>query len=210
MLFRVILVSRNRSIYARTLHTVLAIQAIARQSGITLDLTFVNDNEVDKLGVLKKSLKGCDRVIWIDYGMSISRETAQAFFVKTVTAVDGAVLPAPLKDHVDWDTFRNEIEKNTTEPVHQIALKFDTEVGTKDIIPGIMHDVKATSPQLWYLDSKKATRKINKNAEGARILGDVFKKAKLQFGAIIFSDVHTHFTHECTGNIMNMSGLTVS
>lgn len=210
MLFRVILVSKNRSIYARTLHTVLGIQAAARQSGVALDLVFVNDDEVEKLNILKKNLKGCDRIIWIDYGMSVTRETIQAFFVKAVTGTDGAVLPAPLKDKVDWGAFKAEVEKNTTEPVYQVALKFDTEVGTKEIIPGIMHEVRSTTPQLWYLDAKKASRKINKNAEGARVLEDVFKKAKLQLGAITFSDVHTHFTHECMGNIMNMSGLTVS
>ena len=210
MLFKLVLVSRNRSVYARTLHTVLAIQGACRQNGIDMDVIFADDNEVEKLKILKTNLKGCDRILWFDYGMSVTPQSVSGLFLRPVTGVDCGVLPAPVKDAIDWGTFVSEVNKNTSEPNHQIALTFDTEVGPREIIPDIMYEVKSTCPQLWWADSKKMLKKINKNAPTARVMDDIFKNAKLQFGAVVGADVHTHFTHECMGGIMNMSGIRMA
>ena len=209
MLFRLVLVSKNRSVYARTLHTTLAFQSACKQTGVNMELVFIDDNELGKFKQLKEALKGSDRVIWVDYGMSVQNTDVTGFFVKSMVGIDGAVFPAPLKDVVDWGTFVSEIKKGTSEPVNQIALTFDTELGTREIIPDIMNDVKTTSPQIWWVDSKKVLKKINKNTPNARVLGDVFSGTKLNWGGLTFPTVHTHFTHECMGGIMNMSGIKI-
>ena len=209
MLFRLVLVSKNRSIYARTLHSTLAFQSACTQAGVNMELTFIDDNELDKFKKLKEVLKGSDRVIWVDYGMSIKNMDVKGFFIKSLTGIDGAVFPSPVKDSVDWGKFVSEIKKGTSEPGNQVALTFDTEVGNTELIPDIMNNVITTSPQIWWVDSKKVLKKINKNTPDARVLGDVFSGAKLIWGGLTFPTVHTHFTHECMGGIMNMSGIKI-
>ena len=209
MLFRLVLVSKNRSIYARTLHSILAFQSACTQAGVNMELAFVDDNELDKFKKLKEVLKGSDRVIWIDYGMSVNNPDVKGFFIKSLTGIDGAVFPSPVKDVVDWSAFVSEIKKGTSEPDNQVALTFDTELGSTELIPDVMNNVITTSPQIWWVDSKKGIKKINKNTPGARVLGDVFSGAKLNWGGLTFPTVHTHFTHECMGGIMNMSGVKI-
>lgn len=209
MLLRVVIVSRNKSIYTRSLHMVLHMQQYAKNLGLQLSLEFVDDNETDKVNVLKNGLKNSDRFMWVDYGVGISQDTLQSVFLKIPNCVDGLVFPAPVKDVINWDTFENEVKKNTNEPLGQVALEFDTEVGKNQLIPGIVYNVTKTKPQVWLCDSKKVFKKL-KNIESLKLMSDFFSKSKTRWGAVVNTTVTTYFTHECIGNIMNIPNVKVA
>jgi len=54
-MLHVVLVSKNKSIYVKTLHSILGIEAMCNHAGLQLDITFVNDDSVDKMDLLKRN-----------------------------------------------------------------------------------------------------------------------------------------------------------
>ena len=129
--------------------------------------------------------------------------------MKIPNCVDGLVFPAPVKDVINWNIFENEVKKNTNEPLGQVALEFDTEVGKNQLIPGIVYNVTKTKPQVWLCDSKKVFKKL-KNIESLKLMSDFFSKSKARWGAVVNTTVTTYFTHECVGNIMNIPNVKVA
>ena len=66
MTLHVVVVTRNRSLYVKTLHTLLAIQAWCKRGQHQIELEFVNDANKDKMVLLKKKLK-----LWLHYILMI-------------------------------------------------------------------------------------------------------------------------------------------
>ena len=188
---------------------ILHIHQYSKSLGLRVKIEFVDDNDVEKVKRLRSALKSSDRLIWMDYGLSVTKETMQGVFLKIPVGLEGLVFPAPVKDVVDWDTFATEVKKNTTEPLDQIAINFDTTVGTKQYIPGMIYEVKNTRPQIWTCDSNKVLKKL-KGVENIKFMSDFFSKSGARWGAVVDTKVNTYFTHECIGNILNMPGVLMT
>ena len=111
---------------------------------------------------------------------------------------------------VDWDMFRKKTEAGSTEPVHQRALNFDTEVGKK-IAGTDLYDVDMTSARVWVMDSKPIDKKLRgQTFDSYDSLFSKIKTAGIRVAAYTEAIVVRHFTHECLGNILEMPGVMMN
>ena len=216
-MLHIVLSTKNKSIYVKTLHNLLNIESLCNQIGLPLDISFVNDDTVSKGDMLKKVLKSSDRVIWFEYGTCIARDSLHKI-ARKYDSVDGIIFPA-VKEGIDWDVFTTKCKNGSNEPAGQMGLTFDTDVSSRiiDKENGFHEVVKAHSPACWMIDSKKALKKLKEkkkdvpsipNTVGAFI--DKCISRNVRIGASIDTVTTVHFTHECPGNIRNMAGVTMS
>ena len=71
MFISLITTTRNASIAVRTLHTILNMNVMCIQTEHRFEINFVKDNQVEKNKFLLKKLKSADRVLVLDYGISL-------------------------------------------------------------------------------------------------------------------------------------------
>ena len=208
-------VTRNRSIYVKTLHMLLGIQTLCSHVKLPIDLNFVRDANKDKMETLKRKLKDADRVLWIEYGVSCDRDSVQNF-IKNFDGFSSIVFPV-VKEGVDWDMFKRKLQEGSEEPSEQKGLTFDTDVTPKKV--GDYYPVTKTEPSLWAMDTKNVLKKIkDKKSSGKGLVLpptiDGFFEMCLKKNVKIVADANAktfnHFTHECVGNLMNISGLKVT
>jgi hypothetical protein len=213
MTLHIVVVTRNRSLYVKTLHTLLAIQAWCKRGQLQIELEFVNDANKDKMVLLKKKLKTGERLFWIDYGVSCDRDTIHHAIIK-YDKFDCLVFPAA-KEGVDWEMFRKKVKEGSTEPAYQMGLTFDTDINTTTVNKDpLFMGVRETDPTMWAMDTKSVVRKLKdkNNLVLPPTMGDFFSKCltrKVKIAASVSSKTFNHFTHECIGNIMNQAGLKV-
>ena len=205
-------VTRNKSLYVKTLHVLMAIQSLCTQQNIPFDITFCDDADATKMDMLKKKMKSCERLVWMEYGLSLDRESVVSLPIK-YDGYDGLIYPAALQNQIDWDKFKVESLKGTTEPVEQIALTFDTDVTDKVIDKQFgFKSVTKTVPQIWALDTKRVGRKM-KGDKKYRTINEYFAgclSSSVKLAAATQARTFVHFPHECPGNILNVAGITVN
>ena len=213
-MFHLVVVTRNKSMYVKTLHSMLALQNMCAQLSIPIDISFVNDANKSKMETIKKKLKTGDRLGWFEYGMNCSKVELQNMLWK-YDKYDGVVFPV-VNEGINWDQFCTGVKAGSKEPIRQMALDFDTSV-TKKIVDSEkeLWQVDTTDPNVWSIDCKHVLKKI-KPKKGALIIPPntteffkLCKKSNVNLVAAVASETFSHFTHECIGNIMNMSGVKV-
>ncbi len=186
------LVNKNKAMHTTTLHTAMTLNMLCMIRGIHLSIHFVNDQSS-----LQKLLKGCDRLIWIDYGVSVNQST-----LEKILSTDGTVVVPCVKEEVDWDQFRRKTLEKSTEAVHQRALKFDIEAGAKnDYISGV--------PRVFCMDSKSVLKKL-RDSDSKNTSFEHLKKLGLKISVLRSETVTCHYVYECIGNILESSGVRAS
>lgn len=214
-MLHVVVVTRNRSIYVKSLHTLLGVQALCAHVKLPIDLSFVMDNNKDKLEILKKKLKNADRVLWMEYGVSCDRESIHHFVTK-YEGFQSLVFPV-VKEGINWEMFKEKVKADSKEPTHQKGLEFDTKVSKCFDKEKDFYTVESTNPSLWAMDVKTVLKKI-KDKKGQSLtlpptMNGFFElclKKGVKIQAATAAKTFNHFTHECVGNIMNMAGLKVT
>jgi hypothetical protein len=117
-----------------------------------------------------------------------------------------------LNDGIDWDLFKKKVRENSTEPVGQMGLHFDTVVGnsvSKDI-----RKVDSTTAKAWMMNTKNVLKNIKDKKTGNwKLAPDMFHKL-LQQGVKIYAFTAAKltmiYTHECVSNILNAAGVKVN
>lgn len=193
--------SRNKSIYVTTLHMLLQLTAMAIQSGHQMNVMFVND-----MSDIAKLLKTNERILWVSYGSSLDVPSFEHLFKK----FEVAVFPAALEG-VDWNQFKAGVQSRTTEPLHQVGLRFDTTVDKK-IEDGVW-TVSEASPAIWCIDCKVIDKLRVRKGEGIKLpttTAELFKKFKehdVRCIAYTTADVLMHYSHECVGSLLEVAGV---
>lgn len=186
------LVTKNKAMHTTTLHTAMTLNMICMIRGINLAIHFVNDNSS-----LQKTLKGCDKLIWVDYGVSVNQTT-----LENLISSDGTVVVPCVKDEVDWEQFRRKTLENSTESVNQRALKFDIEANSKnEYISGV--------PRIFCMDSKSVLKKL-RDSDSKFTSFEHLKKLGLKISVLRSETVTCHYVYECIGNILESSGVRTS
>jgi hypothetical protein len=205
----VVLVTRNKSITVKTLHSLLKLNICCIQSNNQLDISFVNDDPFDISKNISKSLKNFDRIFFVDYSAYVDDETIKKVFSKFPNGYSGFVAPA-VKEGIDWDMFKSKVSSGSDEPIEQMGLNFDTEVDRK--IDDEFWNVKSTSPRVWVIDTKSTIKAIRtKKGEGLTFpvnRDDIFSKIKIC--AFVKARVIFTYTHECLSNILESAGVKAS
>ena len=215
-MLHVVLTTKNKSVYVKTLHTLLGIESICAQVGLPMEITFINEDTHNKIETLKKITKNSDRVVWFDYGISIDRNSIPEI-VRKFDGIDCLVFPC-VKEGVDWDMFTTKCKQNSAEPANQMALTFDVDVSNKVLNKesDFYEVTKTHSPACWCMDTKRVIKKLKDKKREFTFPRDIqtfFDKcisSNIKMAASVRTRTFNHFTHECVGNIMNMSGLKVT
>jgi hypothetical protein len=198
-------VTRNKSISVKTLHTLLVVNRGLGENN-TCEMIFVDDNAYARQEALLKKIKHCDRVVWFDYSVHIDNESLVKLFGKFVNGYQCLVLPSVI-DKVDWDSFKKKITSGSKEPIYQMALEFDTEVDR--CIGDNLYTVTKTNPKCWAIDTKPVLKLLK--GEGLKISPKFFETF-LEKGVKIYAATDAHITltysHECLGNILQSAGVT--
>lgn len=204
MKFCTIVVSRSKSCSIKTLHSILKMNMICIQNGCQNEIVYVNDNPYEKIEIIKSCLSRCDRVFYIDFGINVDENSLRQLFRKD----DGlGVLVFPgVKDGIDWGLFKHKVLHNYNEPVSQMGLNFDTEVGPK--ISDDIYKVKKTDARAWVMFSKNVNKKCKKFVP-SRMFESMMEQG-VKIYAYTASKLVMTYTHECISSILNCAGVKTS
>lgn len=206
----VVVVTRNKSLSVTTLHTVMTIAMYGMHRNEHINFIFTEDG----LKALPKLLKTGDRVVWFDYGTNLDHDTvAKSIFAPMDKDIKVIVYPS-VSEGIDWEMFRKKTLDGSKEPASQRGLKFDTTVEKKPIGPSL-YDVQRTSARVWMMDTKPIDKKVRGDPKVQRTLPtdsyenlfDALKSWNIRIAAVTSALVVRHYTHECTGNILEMPGI---
>ena len=203
-----ILVTRSKSCHVKTLHTVLRINIKCMQKSIDNEITYVDDEPFQKADIVQKYIKTHDRIIFIDFGISMDDATiAQCF--EPHDHVGCLVFPG-VKEGVDWELFKSKVKSESTEPIEQMGLNFDTEIGMK--ISNDIYRVKSTEAKAWMMNTKNVMKTLKKSG-GVKVYAKMFEKfleQDVRIYAFTASKLTMTYTHECLSNILNAAGVKVN
>jgi hypothetical protein len=205
-----VLVTRSKSCHVKTLHTVLRINIKCLQSGINNQIVYVNDDPYEKAEVVQKYVSSCDRIIFIDFGISMDDTSIAQCFEKHENV--GCLVFPGVKEGVDWNMFKEKVKSASSEPITQMGLHFDTEVGkavSKDI-----YKVNSTDAKAWIMNTKNVLKSIRDKKSGNwKISPKMFEKFQEQgvrIYAFTAAKLTMTYTHECISNILNAAGVKVN
>ena len=173
-------------------------------------IDYVNDDTLEKIEKIHSYMKSHDRIIFIDFGVSIDEDSIKQFF-EPHDGIGCLVLPG-VKDGIDWDLFKKKVKENSTEPNGQMGLHFDTDVGSavsKDI-----RKVVSTTSRAWMMNTKNVLKNIKDKKTGNWKLTPDMLNVFLQQGVKIYAftaaKLTMAYTHECVSNILNAAGVKVN
>jgi hypothetical protein len=205
------IVTRNVSISVKTLHTLLNINKITQQSGLTNEFVFVNDDLYERQALLLKKLKHCDRIVWIDYSVHVDTTSLLKLFEKFIQGYHCLVLPC-VTPGIDWDLFKKKVLAGSQESVSQMGLDFDTKVGKS--IGENLNIVTETDPKCWAIDAKHLFKSLrDKKGEGVTVpakVSEMFKKFMergVKMYAFTDAQLIVTYPHECLGNILHAASV---
>lgn len=215
-MLHLVLTTKNKSIYVKTLHTLLGIENICAHANVALDVTFIDDDTVEKIDTLKRISRNADRLAWFDYGVSLNRECIPEI-VKKFDGFDAVIFPCA-REGVDWEMFKTKVNQGSSEPPSQMGLNFDVDISKKVLVKesDFYEVTKTHAPSCWVMDVKRVMKKLKdkkKEFVFPQTVPAFFDKClarNVKIAAATQAITYKHFTHECVGNIMNMAGLKVT
>jgi hypothetical protein len=197
-------VTRNKSISATTLHTMMNIHMQCMMKGIHLDISFVPD----KAG-LPRLIKTGERIVWLEYGTNLDEGSIMKAIMPFEKNLQVLVFPA-VKEGINWDMFSRKTKAGSTEPANQRGLEFDTSVGRK--LADSLYEVTSTEARVWAMDGKPVDKKLRGEKVPVKLPADesmfrVLQGQGIKIGAVTSATVICHFVHECVGNILETAGV---
>ena len=192
-----------------TLHTAMNINMLCMMRGMHLEVHFVDDKSV-----LPKIIKSGERIFWMDYGTNLNNEILSMVVDPFDKGVQMIVFPS-VKEGIHWDQFAKKTKANSTEPVGQRGLEFDTTVGKK--IADGLYELEKTSARVWAMDTKPVDKKLRGGKEAIKLPIDsneamftTLKNLGIKIGVASEANVVCHYVHECFGNILEAAGVELA
>lgn len=196
-----IIVTRSKSCSVKTLHTVLRLNIECIRRNVQNEILYVNDDPYEKINFIKKCMSKCDRIFFIDFGVNVDEASIKQVF-ETHEGIGVVVFPG-VKEGIDWGLFKQKVKEGSTEPVSQMGLHFDTEVGKK--ASKDLYKVTKTGARVWVMMTKVIGKKGIKLS-----MPNMFDKMMEQ-GVKIFaftaSKLIMTYPHECISNILSAAGV---
>ena len=206
-----IVVTRSKSCHVKALHTILRLNIQCLERHVQNEITFCNDDPYDKAETILECMKKSDRVLFIDFGIGMDPESINQVF-NNMDGTGCLVFPGVL-DGVDWGLFKSKVLDGSTEPVSQMGLHFDTEVGKK--ISGDVYAVEKTAAKVFVLNNKLVIKKLT-DKQGIKIVPKFdkmfskFKEKGIRICAFTAAKLIHTYNHECISNILNAAGVSAN
>lgn len=211
MKFATIITTRSKSCSVKTLHTILRLNLMCMQTpGTENEVVFVEDDPYAKCEMIQQYMKTHDRIFFIDFCIGVDDSSLSKLFDKH-EGLGCLIFPAVVEG-IDWEMFKDKVNKNSKEPIDQIGLNFDTVVGNK--ISDGMHTVLKTSSKCWLLMSKNVSKHIKDKKYGVckvyprmEVMFSKFKESGVKIHAYTKAKLVMTYPHECVSNILNATGV---
>lgn len=203
-----ILVTRSKSCHVKTLHAVLRLNIRCLRKSIDNEIVYVDDDPYKKSELVEKYMKTHDRIFFIDFGIGVDDDSLDQV-LESHEGVGCLVFPG-VKEGIDWEMFKKKIQNDSSEPVSQMGLHFDTVVGSavsKDI-----RKVESTSAKVWIMNTKNVTKTLHKSKD-SKISPKMFEKfirQNVRVYAFTAAKLTIIYTHECVSNILNAANVKVN
>ena len=202
-------VTRNKSISATTLHTMMNIHMLCMMRGFHLEIHFTDDKTI-----LPKLIKTGERIFWMDYGTNLNNEILSKVIDPFDKGIQVLVFPS-VKEGINWDQFKKKTRAGSKEPAAQRALEFDTTAGKK--LADGLYECEKTSARVWAMDAKPVDKKLRGGKETIKLPLDdnetmfsTLSRIGIKIGVASEAVVVCHFVHECFGNILEASGVELT
>jgi hypothetical protein len=145
-------------------------------------------------------LNTCDKLIFLDYGVSFDISAMHSFMT---SAQEVVVIPVPLST-VDWKMFAVKTVMSSLEPPSQRALTFDVSVKPiGELERGVSEYLRGDGRIIAY-DCKSVLKKNKKSV----LLSDL-KKSGVKIGVLTNVTATSVNVYECIGNVLETSGIKV-
>jgi hypothetical protein len=176
--------------------------------GFHLEIHFLKD----RANVQKFMKSGVERLIFMDYGVSIDNESVYKA-CEPFEKYNVLVMPS-VKEGINWIQFRKETLRGSTEPVYQRGLEFDTEIDRK--VADSVYTIKRTEAAAWAMDVKPVDKKcrtpkgvsIKLPTDTAEFFNEMAKYG-VKIRALTSARCTMHYPHECFGNILETAGVNL-
>lgn len=203
-----LLVARSKACHVKTLHSVLRLNMRCIQHNVKNEIAYVDDDPYKKAEAVQRYMKTHDRIIFIDFGIGVDDGSLDQCFEKH-EGVGCLVFPG-VKEGIDWDMFKQKVKDSVDEPVSQMGLHFDTEVGKK--VGKDIYQVTKTDARAWMMNVKNVSKTLQKTKD-QKVSPKMFEKFSQQgvrVCAFTASKLTMTYTHECMSNILNAAGVKVN
>ena len=201
-----VVVTRSKSCAVKTLHTILKLNIQCIQKNVQNEIVYVNDDPFEKVDMVQKCLTKCDRVFFVDFGINVDEESINQIF-ENHEGIGALVFPG-VTDGIDWGLFKHKVKEGSEEPVSQMGLNFDTDVGRK--ISKDIYSVNTTQARAWIMFSKNIMKntKDKKGNWGLHVkMFDKLKEQGVKIYAFTAAKLTMTYPHECISNILNAAGV---
>ena len=201
-----ILVTRSKSCHVTTLHTVLRLNIKCIQKNINNEIAYVDDDPFKKAEIVQLYAKSHDRIFFVDFGIGVDDASIDQVLEKHEGF--GCLVFPGVREGVDWDLFKTKVRSDSEEPIAQMGLHFDTEIGSK--ISGDIYNVASTEAKCWFMNTKNVIKNLKDKKGNWKINAKMFEKLKEQgvkIYAFTAAKLTMTYTHECVSNILNAAGV---
>ncbi len=209
MKLNTIITIRSKSCHVKTLHTMLRLNILCLERGVQHEISYVNDDAHAKNDIIKRKMKDCDKMFFIDFGIHVD----EGSLLKIFENYDCLVFPAA-SEGIDWEMFKMKILNDVDEPVEQIGLHFDTEIGQK--VSDDIYKVIKTNPKSWVVKGPLMHKTLkNKKSPGITLplkFDEMFErlgKNGMKIYAYSGAKLTVTYPHECLSNILEAAGVTL-
>jgi len=201
-----VVTTRSKSCSVKTLHTILKLNIHCLQNNVQNEIVYVNDDPFEKIEMIQKCLSKCDRLFFIDFGIGVDDASVKQIF-ESHEGIGVLVFPG-VKEGIDWGLFKHKVREGSSEPVSQMGLNFDTQVGKK--ISTDIYSVTSTEAKSWVMFSKNVMKNAKDKKGNFNLHVKMFDKLKEQgvkIYAFTASKLTMTYPHECISNILGAAGV---
>ena len=201
-----VVTTRSKSCSVKTLHTILKLNIHCLKNNVQNEIVYVNDDPFEKIEMIQKCLSKCDRLFFIDFGIGVDDASVKQIF-ESHEGLGVLVFPG-VKEGMDWGLFKHNVREGSSEPVSQMGINFDTQVGKK--ISTDIYSVTSTEAKSWVMFSKNIMKNAKDKKGNFNLHVKMFDKLKEQgvkIYAFTASKLTMTYPHECISNILGAAGV---
>jgi hypothetical protein len=201
-----VITTRSKSCSVKTLHTILKLNIKCLENNVQNEIVYVNDDPFAKIEMIQKCLARCDRIFFVDFGINVDDESIKQIFANH-DGIGVLVFPG-VKEGIDWGLFKHKVREDSGEPVSQMGLNFDTDVGKK--MSKDIYTVTNTHARSWVMFSKNIMKNAKDKKGNFSLHVKMFEKLKEQgvkICAFTAAKLTMTYPHECISNILSAAGV---
>lgn len=196
------MVTKNKALNTTTVHTAMNLNMLCMANNIALEIHFVTDRSG-----IQKFMKSSERLLWLDYGVSIDVDTLKKMAIEDFPDSYKVLVAPCVLEGVNWEMFKKKTLEGSTEPANQRGLAFDTVVVPQKKNAPVAEFVSSTTDcRVFSIECKGVLKKL-RDADAQFKTFDQLKKLGVKIGVLRTSSVLCHYVYESVGNILESSGV---